>query len=410
MDTNGKLDLLLLGGFGPRESGKIVLDELGLYNLFEFTHEDRGVEFPDFKFWRPENYEGRYWRRDKLKELFPEESAGIDAYYEFYTGMVEVMNMGRDLEFKKGLSKVLHKLKMGIKFSKYKKYTEWSASQLMDSFFKNQKIKALFTALLADIVTKPNEFPALGIPYYNIESAFDKRILTDDMGMLGEPTYHYIRGGAFAIIQAMEKFILDNGGAVKTSTKVEKIIIEEGIAKGVKLADGTIEHADIVLSSGSIPDIFNDVIGRENLPEELKNQIDNLQYMESCFFVHLGINFNPLRSQPKQLCYYYGTYDIEGSIEESREGIYHEGKEGFLIYVPSIHTPEMAPEGKYAVTIYTICPDRLKEGTWEEKKDHYADLLIMEAEKKIPGLYEGIETRMVMTPADFRKQIDAKET
>ncbi len=251
-------------------------------------------------------------------------------------------------------------------------------------------------------------FQTLGIPYYNIESAFDKRILTDDIGMLGEPSYHYIRGGANKIILEMEKLILEHGGTIKPGVKVEKIIIEDNIATGVKLSDGTLDQADIVVSSGSIPDIFDDVIGRENLPDELKQKIDNLRYMESCFFVHLGINFNPLRSQSKELCYYYGTYDIDGSIEESREGIYHEGKEGFLIYVPSIHTPEMAPEGKYAVTIYTICPDRLKEGTWEEKKDHYADLLIMEAEKKIPGLYEGIETKLVMSPVDFRKQINAK--
>ncbi len=399
---------LLLGGFGPRESGTVVLSELGLHDKMIFMHEDRGLEFPDFKLWRPEEYQGRYWRREKLKELFPEESEGIDEYYEFYTGMVELMNMGRDLEFKKGLGKFIHKLKMGMAFSKYKKYLDWSAARLLDSFFKEQKIKALLTGILADIVTKPSEFPALGIPQFNIESAFDKRILTNDLGMLGEPTYHYLKGGAFTIIQSMKKLILEDGGYVKTSTKVEKIIIENGVAIGVKLSDGTFDKADLILSSGSIPDIFDDVIGREHLPEELTNKIDNLRYMESCFFVHLGVNFNPLRSQAKQLCYYYQTYDIERSIEDSRNGIYHEGKEGFLIYVPSIHSPDMAPEGKYAVTIYTICPDRLAEGTWEEKKDHYADLLIQEAEKKIPGLFEGIETRKVMTPADFRKRINAK--
>jgi prolycopene isomerase len=399
---------LLLGGFGPRESGTIVLSELGLYENMEFTHEDRGLEFPDFKLWPPEDYQGRYWRREKLKELFPEESQGIDAYYEFYTGMVEIMNMARDLEFKKGVGKLIHKLSLGLKFSKYKKYLNWSAAQLLDSFFKEQKIKALLTGILADIVTKPSEFPALGVPQFNIESAFDKRILSEDLGMLGEPTYHYLHGGANKIILEMEQLILNKGGKVKVNSKVEKIILEDGKAVGVKLADGSVEKADIILSSGSVPDIFNDVIGRENLPNTLKNQIDNLRYMESCFFVHLGVNFNPLRSQSKQLCYYYQTYDIEGSIEESRNGIYHEGKEGFLIYVPSIHCPEWAPEGKYAVTIYTICPDRLKEGTWEERKNEYADILIQEAEKKIPGLFEGIETRVIMTPADFRKRINAK--
>lgn len=399
---------LLLGGFGPRETGTIVLTELGLQDQMEFILEDRGLEFPDFKLWKPKEFQGRYWRREKLKELFPEESEGIDAYYEFYTGMIDLINMNRDLELKKGLGKQFFKLRMGLKFSKYKKFVDWNAAQLLDLFFKDEKIKALFTGILADFVTKPIEFPALGIPQINIESAFDKRILTEALGMLGEPTFHYIRGGAFKIIQEMEKLILNNGGKIKTETKAERILIEKGVAKGVQLSDGSIENMDVILSSGSIPDIFNDVIGRENIPESLKEQIDGLRYMESCFFVHLGINFNPLQSQPNQLCYYYETYDIEESIERCRRGIYHKGKDGFLIYIPSIHSPSMAPEGKYAVTIYTICPDRLKEGTWEEMKDHYADLLIKEAEKKIPGLYEGIETRVVMTPADFRKRINTK--
>ncbi len=92
---------LLLGGFGPRETGTTVLTELGLYDKLEFILDDRGLEFPDFSFWRPENYEGRFWRRDKLKELFPDESEGIDEYYEFYIGMIDLINMSRDLEFKK---------------------------------------------------------------------------------------------------------------------------------------------------------------------------------------------------------------------------------------------------------------------------------------------------------------------
>lgn len=39
-----------------------------------------------------------------------------------------------------------------------------------------------------------------------------------------------------------------------------------------------------------------------------------------------------------------------------------------MIRIPSLVSPDMAPAGMHAVTIYTICPDRLKEGSWSARK------------------------------------------
>jgi phytoene dehydrogenase-like protein len=64
--------------------------------------------------------------------------------------------------------------------------------------------------------------------------------------------------------------------------------------------------------------------------------------------------------------YYYGTYDLDRGLDDAESGVYHEGRDGFVVHVPSLHSPEMAPEGKHAMTIYTIAPDRLQEGTWAE--------------------------------------------
>jgi phytoene dehydrogenase-like protein len=102
------------------------------------------------------------------------------------------------------------------------------------------------------------------------------------------------------------------------------------------------------------------------------------------------------------LCYYYGTYDVEGGVEKCQRGEYHEGRDGFLIYVPSLHSPELAPEGYHAMTVYTIAPNHLSEGTWTERRDEMADKLLVEAEKIVPGLRERTQVRVIMTPHDFR--------
>jgi len=96
--------------------------------------------------------------------------------------------------------------------------------------------------------------------------------------------------------------------------------------------------------------------------------------------VQPGIDFDPTPCQPAALCYYYKTQDLENSVHRLRTGDYHEGEDGFLIYVPSLHSPSLAPAGKYAVTIYTVAPDTLAEGTWFGRRDELADKLVAAAE------------------------------
>ena len=396
---------LLIGGIAPHESLGKILAELGLTDKITLIYEDRGQSFPDFQVWRQEEYTGPYWRREYFKKLFPEDSEGLDRYYEFYDKMVELGYIMGQLPFVGGFKALTTKLKLLFKFLKVKKFSKWSAAEVLDYYFKSPKLKAVFTGILADIVTKPSEFPGLGIPFFNIETAFDKRIPTKTKwGML--PIYNYIKNGCGELIKAFADYITAHDGEIHTNSKVQKIIVENNQAKGVQLEDGDKISADLVIASGGMFNTFFNLVGKEHLPEELIKQIETKTLMESVFMVHLGIDFDPSKSQRAALCYYYLTYDIEKSMGQMREGIYHEGKEGFLIYIPSMHSPDMAPPGKHAVTIYTVGPHELKEGTWEERREEMANKLIMEAEKIIPGLYEGSEVKVIMTPDDFKKRIN----
>lgn len=396
---------LLLEGFAPYEKFGKMLKELGLYNKIEIIQEDRGQSFPDFQVWRPEQYEGPYWRKEHFKKLFPEDREGIDKYYVFYDRMMNLAYLGNQLPFVKGLQALAIKLKLFLKMFKVRKFKDWSGAQITDYFFTNEKLKAVYLGILADMVVKPSEFQGLGVPFTNVETAFDKRIPIDFKG--GKfPVYHYIRNGCGVLVKALADYITKGGGKIYTNSKVTKIIIEENSVKGVKLENEEINEADVILASGGMFNTFYNLVGKEYLPEDLVRNIDGIKLMESVFMVHLGIDFDPSRFQKAALCYYYLTYDIEGAIEKMREGYYHEGAEGFLIYIPSMHSPEMAPPGKHSVTIYTVGPHKLKEGTWDEKREEFADKLIMEAEKIIPGLFEGSETKVIMTPDDFKERIN----
>ena len=395
---------LLLEGFAPHEKLGKILAELGIYDKIGIIHEDRGQVLPDFAIWRPKEYQGKYWRREFFKKLFPSESEGLDSYYRYYDQIMTLMAISNRLEWAKGLKAIWLKLKIFPKYLKVKKYMDKSAAEIMDSFFDEPKLKAVFMGILADFVVKPSEFPGLGVPVSNVETAFDKRIPIDIKG--GKlPVYHYIKNGCEQLVNAFASYIKENGGKIHTDSLVEKILIENNRAVGIKIKNGEELQADVVIASGGAHKTFFSLVGKENLHSEFVTNVQNLVHMESVLMVHLGIDFDPTPYQRAALCYYYGTYDIEGAVNRCRSGDFHEGKQGFLIYVPSKHSPEMAPHDHHAVTVYTIAPYILSKGDWNSRREELADKLLLEAEKIIPGLRERSKTEVIMTPLDFKSRI-----
>jgi all-trans-retinol 13,14-reductase len=395
---------LLLEGFAAGDKGQVILEELGVSDQVPTVQADRGLAMPEFALWRPQEYEGPYWRRNRLKKLFPEEGPELDRYYRFYDRMIRLMSLGRRAETAHGLTSLWLKLRMLVAFQFVKKYANWNGGQLMDYYFKSPVLKTFFLGIVADFVTAPSEFPALGVPSIHLETAFDKRIPTYPGTKSAQTAFTYILGGCQTLVNAVMGVVVANGGKVLMDTPVKRIIIEKGRATGVELADGRIETADLVLASGGMNEFFFGLVGRENISAELAGQIESNRLMESVLMVQLGIDFDPTPHQPAALCYYYKTQDLEGAVQRLRAGDYHEGKDGFLIFVPSLHSPVLAPEGKHAVTIYTVAPDTLAEGTWSERKQELADKLVAEAEVHIPGLRQHTLTRLILTPEDYRRR------
>lgn len=395
---------LLLEGFGPGEPAGEILAELGLEDRVRTVRDDRGAVFPDFSFWKPEEYAGPYWRREHLKRIFPEEREGLDRYYRFYDRMMDLMALARRAERAAGLQALLLKARMLLIFRQVQSMADWSAEQLMSHFFRRPEVRAVYTAILADFVVRPSQFPALAIPAVNSEIAFDRRIPLRTSRAGPRLSFRYILGGCGQMVEALADLIRAHGGQIRTGAPVARILLEDGRAAGVALADGHAERADVVIASGGAKETFFGLVGRPHLPPDFAAQVDSLPLEESVLMVHLGIDFDPTPYQPAALCYYYNTYDVEGAVGRCQRGEYHEGRDGFLIYIPSRHSPELAPPGHHALTIYTIAPNRLSEGTWADRREELAEKLIAEAERIIPGLRARARVQVILTPEDFRRR------
>ncbi len=385
-----------------------VLDELGCLDRVELEHGDRALVFPDFSLFRPPEYSGPYWRREKLKEIFPSEAQGLDRYYEFHDTLLDVMILVQRAEYEKGLPALLLKLRAARLFRRVKKYETWSAQQLMDHFFNDAKLKAVFLAILADMTVLPSEFPALAVPVFNPDAYFDSRLPAKLSSAGPRLAYPYVVGGYGKLVEAVAGVIRENGGRIHTKRPVQRILIEEGRVRGVELGDGEHSDADLVMMSGGARECFFNLVGRDALPDDVEAAVDDVPLMESVFMVHLGVDMDPTPYQDAPLVYYYGTYDIEEGVARTRRADYHEGKDGFLIDILSYRSPSMAPPGQHAITVYTIAPNKL-EGGWEARRQEMTDKLLHEAEKIIPGLREHAKVIIPLTPEDFGRLTHMRE-
>jgi all-trans-retinol 13,14-reductase len=399
---------LMVEGFAPGEPIGKILAELGCADQVGLVRADRGIVFPDYRVLRPPEYLGPYWRREKLKEIFPKEAAGLDRYYEFYDTMLDLMTLARRAEEAGPLAALILKLRMATLFRRVKKYETWNAQQVMDDFIEDPKLKAFFFGILADMVVSPSEFVGLGVPAVNQEAAFDDRLPAKVSPAGPRLTFQYVAGGYGKLVDAVAGVVRENGGRIHTNRPVQRVVVEEGRARGVELADGERKEAELVLMSGGARECFFNLVGREALPADFAAAVDDVPLMESVFMVHLGVDMDPSAYQDAALVYYYGTYDIEEGVARTRRGDYHEGQDGFLIYILSYHSPDMAPPGQHAITIYTIAPNKL-EGGWEARRQEMTDKLLHEAEKIIPGLREHAKVIVSMTPEDFGRLTHMRE-
>jgi phytoene dehydrogenase-like protein len=396
---------LMVEGLGPDEPSGRILAELGVAGSLKLRKEDRGYVFPDFELKKPAEYAGPRWRIERLKELFPGEEKGLERYWQDYVRFTRLMTIGRQLERAGALEKLVLQSRMYAALLPFLPKLSWSAQKLMDSYFSSEKLKCVFVSILADFFTPPSQFQGLGVFMINPETSFDSRIPAE-LEKSAVQLYQYsVLGGINTLVQALVEKIQDAGGKIFTNCAVARIKILDGRVVGVEDRDGNRFPADVVIATGGAKETFFKLVGEELLPVEFSHKVQDLPLMESVFMIHLGLDYDPSPYLHGPVTYFYGTYDVESGLALARQGIFHAGKDGYVVHVPSLHSPEMAPAGKHAMTIYTICPDRLSEGSWQEHRLEYANKLLDCAEQRIPGLRDRTIVRAIVTPEDFRARI-----
>lgn len=210
------------------------------------------------------------------------------------------------------------------------------------------------------------------------------------LGWFHQKNAGYLLGGSLPLSIRMSEKFKSLGGTLSLVRKVDKIIVNDGIAKGVLLNDGGVIEADYVVSAADgYATVFKMLEGKYQ-SEQIKTAYSTWALFTPIVQVSFGINKEIKSDVATQ------TFFSEG-LRIGRTVL----KNGYSVMNYSFD-PTMALKGKTVIVIrfespWTLWEDLTGENYKTEKKKIESDALAL-LEKQYPGISEFVEEIDVATP------------
>ena len=329
-----------------------------------------------------------------LIDKYPEEEKGIRKFIKLVAG---IRAEGQKLPSSKIKQMLLYPL-MPLLFPSLVTASSHTIGSWLDKHIQNEELKLDITSQIAYWGDDPYTLSMFyfGMPF----SGFV------DMGGC------FIKGGSQELSNKLAEYIEDHGGTVLLGKKVEKIITENGVVKGVTFKDRfnkedqsvTIESDNVIANCAMpiVPEMLD-----EPYAKQLKQKIDSHPDSTSLLCVYLGFN---KKVNDYGVKYYSNFFKGEGvkSLKDLNANFYGDWKKRSFIFVDYDKVDSgLAPTHKNEGVICAV--DSLKdwEGLSKEdydaRKEEIAQILMQRLEDKYPGIKESIEYYEVSTPKTIQR-------
>lgn len=331
----------------------------------------------------------------ELKRMFPEDSNGIETYFriisEFIVDLTKIAPAFMDVAIPlRRWKKILFYLKLPICHFRFLvkmiKYSKTTAKDLVDSYITNEKLKFLLSSR-SSIITEAMNW------HWFIEDNW------------------WPVGGMQKLANLFAEMIKEGDGIISLGTKVEKILIENRRAVGVKLENGNEIRSRFVVSNVDYKQTFTKLVGSIHLEKDFIKRVEKAKVSNSVLSVYLGVDVNKeaLKKIRAQHVICYLAYERK-SIKDPD---FYKYCSDFWICIPSLVDDSLAPKGKSVIIIQASASydymdkwqteNRKRTKAYKELKQKVANELIATAEKIIPELSKHIDVIEVATPLTMER-------
>ena len=275
-------------------------------------------------------------------------------------------------------------LKHPIEYMRFLGYMNKSTESILTKYFKDPEVFNFFDKLTSTYCyTTVKETPAILSSIMFVDNHFGGS--------------YYPAGSTLNFIGKLEKAIEENDGDMIYNREVEKIIVEDNKAVGVKLDNGEIIDSYYVVNSGNVWNLYNKLL-KEDASKERIEWVNSLipSYPSVVLFALVKDNVIPKDTLPIEML--VGSKD---KLDESE----------ITVYILSIDDKTLCPEGYHS--IMTIGPtfkewpkgfkNKYNNEEYRKAKEIEKNRLLDVLENRFPGFKENVCHVEVSTPSTLNR-------
>jgi all-trans-retinol 13,14-reductase len=359
----GGMTYTLYEGLGV--SGDLAFCELNPEGLDHVIAGDQKFDIP----------KGADAYRERLKSRFPADARGIDRLFATLNRLADQTRIASQIQGP------LDTLKLPFLAPDTVRWFLSSAQDFVDAHVSDPFLKAVLLSQAGDHGVPPSRVPAV-VQALVMHHYFDGA--------------YYPMGGGFAIPGAFARALKRKGGEIRLSTPVEKILIENGQAVGVRLGDGTEVRARTVISNADPEITLGKLVGREHLRRGLRRKLDKARYSTSALSLFFAVNMDLKTAGLDSGNVWYSSHTDVDRVYRQGMTDYNFGPnpiEGQFLTVTTLKDPSKMHSGHHTCEAFAfIGYDAFKQ--WEAdhasegkpREGDYADFKETLTEKMFDGL------------------------
>ena len=220
-------------------------------------------------------------------------------------------------------------------------------------------------------------------------------------------TTRSVRGGAAALVTALERASRALGVIVRTDAEVASIRLDAGVASGVVLAGGEEISAPVIAASCDPRTVFLNLLAAGTLPLVHERRAETIRARGTAAKVHLALSrrleFASRPGERVERARVAGRTldDLERSFDSVKYGRFSDAPI-LDVYVPTVTRPDFAPDGGEVVSILAhFAPHALAGGWTDSARERLGDAVVASLARVAPGAAASVVAREVLTPADI---------
>jgi phytoene dehydrogenase-like protein len=231
--------------------------------------------------------------------------------------------------------------------------------------------------------------------------------------------YQLCQGGSFNLARGLMETFIAAGGTFAPQVRIDRVLLEAGRATGIVLVDGhTVRARQFVASTIDVHQTFEQMIGREQLPQAFCRKLDGFRYTPwTLFGLHLALHESPRFAAAsfdphvdRALKWSIGADTMEDLFAAHQD--VQAGRVPSLVQFGagplSVIDPSQAPPGKhtnYAWHVMPLDPDIGAAG-FEAFKQEFAEKIIETWARYCPNMTRrNIIGQYVYTAREYTKEL-----